>query len=105
MAITKIFMQVIHSIPAATATNSWARTGTTGYIGGDALYVLNKAHPEFQYTALVRNSEKGAQVASQYPSVRLVYGTLDDSQLLSDESAAADIVIRTYSLQTKPQLA
>ncbi|CAG8970805.1 hypothetical protein HYALB_00001592 [Hymenoscyphus albidus] len=70
-------------------------TGTTGYIGGDLFYALEKAHPDYEYTAIVRNSEKGAPVAAAYPKVRLVYGTLDDSELLEKESAAADIVIHT----------
>ena len=70
------------------------RTGVTGYIGGDAFYALNKAHPEYEYTCLVRNPERGAPVAAEYPRVRLVYGTLEDSELLEEESAKADVVIR-----------
>ncbi|TVY21279.1 Uncharacterized protein LARI1_G000428 [Lachnellula arida] len=70
-------------------------TGVTGYIGGDALYALEKAHPEYEYTALVRSSDTGAQVASVYPKIRLVYGTLDDTELLEKESASADIVLHT----------
>ncbi|TVY33380.1 Uncharacterized protein LSUB1_G007852, partial [Lachnellula subtilissima] len=70
-------------------------TGVTGYIGGDALYALEKAHPEYEYTALVRNPDKGAPVASVYPNIRLVYGTLDDVELLEKESASADIVLHT----------
>ncbi|TVY47656.1 hypothetical protein LOCC1_G001798 [Lachnellula occidentalis] len=70
-------------------------TGVTGYIGGDALYALEKAHPEYEYTALVRNSDKGAPVAAAYPKIRLVYGTLDDAELLEKESASADIVLHT----------
>ena len=67
-------------------------TGATGYIGGDALYAIAKAHPEYEITALVRNSDKGAKVAQEYPKVRLVYGGLDDAELLEKEAAAADIV-------------
>ncbi|RDL32409.1 NAD(P)-binding protein [Venustampulla echinocandica] len=70
-------------------------TGVTGYIGGDALYALEKAHPEYEYSALVRDSEKGAPVAAAYPKIRLVYGTLDDSSVLEEESARADIVLHT----------
>jgi len=70
-------------------------TGTTGYVGGDALYALHKAHPEYEYTALVRNSDSGAKIASVYPSVRLVYGTLDDSELITSESSKANIVLHT----------
>jgi N-acetyl-gamma-glutamylphosphate reductase len=74
--------------------NPYLRTGTTGFIGGDALFALEKAHPEYEYTALVRDSKKGALVAAAFPSIRLVYGTLEDSKLLEEESARADIVIR-----------
>lgn len=70
-------------------------TGATGYIGGDVLYAISKAHPGYQYTCLVRTPEKGALVAAEYPSVRLVYGTLDDSELLEEEAARADVVIHT----------
>jgi len=67
-------------------------TGTTGYIGGDAFYAIVKAHPEFEITCLVRNSEKGALVAKQYPKVKLVYGDLDSYDLIVEESSKADIV-------------
>lgn len=60
------------------------------------LYELEKAHPEYDYTALVRDSDRGAVVAAAYPKIRLVYGTLDDAQVLEEESARADIVIRSY---------
>lgn len=71
-------------------------TGATGYIGGDALYALYAAHPEYDYTASVRNSDKGAAVAARYPSVRLVYGDNDSSALLEEEASKADIVIRRF---------
>ena len=59
------------------------------------MYALEKKFPDFEYTTLVRNSEKGALVAAAYPKIRLVYGTLDDSALLEAESARADIVLHT----------
>lgn len=67
-------------------------TGTTGYIGGDALHAIAHAHPDYEITALVRNSEKGAKIASQYASIRLVYGDLDSTELITEEAAKADIV-------------
>jgi nucleoside-diphosphate-sugar epimerase len=67
-------------------------TGVTGYIGGDALYVFQKAHPEWEITCLVRNSDKGAKVAAQYPKIRLVYGELDSADLIAEEAKKADIV-------------
>lgn len=74
------------------------RTGATGYIGGDALYAIVKAHPEYEVTALVRNTDKGAQVATQYPKAKLVYGDLNSSSLLEEESRKADVVCRTSTL-------
>lgn len=41
----------------------------------------------------MRNSDKGAQIASQYPTVKLVYGSLDDVELLEREAQKADIVL------------
>ena len=69
------------------------RLGVTGYIGGDALHYIYEAHPEYEYTCLVRNSEKGSLVAAQYPKVRLVYGDLDSTDLLTKEASDADIVV------------
>ena len=67
-------------------------TGTTGYIGGDALYLISQKHPDWELTALVRNSDKGAKVAAVYPSIRLVYGDLDSVELIEEEAAGTDIV-------------
>jgi uncharacterized protein YbjT (DUF2867 family) len=83
----------VHLLPGFS-TNQPAsdRTGATGYVGGDALYAIVKAHPEYEITALVRNSDKGAQVAVDYPKVKLVYGDLDSTDLLEEESKKADVV-------------
>jgi uncharacterized protein YbjT (DUF2867 family) len=69
-------------------------TGATGYIGGDALYATAQAHPEYEITALVRNSDKGAQVAKDYAKVKLVYGDLDSSDVIAEEARKADVVCR-----------
>ncbi|KAH0424831.1 hypothetical protein CcaCcLH18_11329 [Colletotrichum camelliae] len=66
-------------------------TGATGYIGGDVLFTLTTAHPDYQVTALVRNKEKGDILHAQYPAVRLVYGTLDDFALLAEVTSKADV--------------
>lgn len=71
-------------------------TGATGYIAGDALYVLNKAHPEYEYTALVRSQEKADKVRAAYPKINIVLGGLDDSSLLEEEAAKADVVLRRF---------
>ncbi len=71
-------------------------TGVTGYIAGDCLYTLTRAHPEYEYSALVRTQEKSDVVKKAYPSIRIVLGSLDDSELLEKEAASADIVLRPY---------
>lgn len=69
-------------------------TGVTGYIGGDFLYRLLEKHPDWEsdVTVLVRNSDKGAKVAQNYPKIKLVYGDLDSADLLEEEASKADIV-------------
>ena len=69
-------------------------TGATGYIGGDVLYAITHAFPGYEYAALVRGA-KGAAVSAAYPNVRIVNGSLDDSNIIEEESAKADIVIGT----------
>jgi hypothetical protein len=59
------------------------------------LYAIVQAHPDLDITAIVRNSDKGAKVAAQYPKIRLVYGDLDDVELLTIEASNADIVLHT----------
>lgn len=86
-----------HACSIRNAEESECRTGVTGYIGGDAFFELMRRHSkDYQVAALVRNSDKGAQVASQYPSVRLVYGDLDAANVLEQEAREADIVLRTW---------
>jgi nucleoside-diphosphate-sugar epimerase len=72
------------------------RTGATGYIGGDILHTFQESHPDWEYAALVRSKEKGKPVKDAYPKVRLVFGDLDKYEVLKDEAAKADIVIRKY---------
>ncbi|KXT09088.1 hypothetical protein AC579_5295 [Pseudocercospora musae] len=68
-------------------------TGITGYIAGDAFYVLYKAHPDYEYSALLRTQEKADKVTSLYPNLRPVIGSLDDSSVLEEEASKADIVL------------
>jgi nucleoside-diphosphate-sugar epimerase len=70
-------------------------TGVTGYIAGDCLCALSRAHPEYEISALVRSQDKADIVSKAYPSVRIVLGGLDDSDLLKQEAARADIILRT----------
>ncbi|KAJ5182675.1 hypothetical protein N7492_000291 [Penicillium capsulatum] len=66
-------------------------TGATGYIGGDGLYALANAHPDWQLSALVRNKDKAAQLTSKYPQIRVVHGNLDSSDIIEEEVKNADI--------------
>nr|OQO28300.1 hypothetical protein B0A51_03919 [Rachicladosporium sp. CCFEE 5018] len=68
-------------------------TGTTGYIAGDTFSLLQSKHPEYEYSALVRSEDKAKLVKKAYPSTRTVIGGLDDSELLQEEAAKADIVL------------
>lgn len=68
-------------------------TGTTGYIGGDALAAILQAHPEYEFTCTVRDSSKGALIAKQYPNIKLVYCDLDSYETLVKEASNADIVL------------
>ncbi|KAI1866555.1 hypothetical protein JX265_007856 [Neoarthrinium moseri] len=70
-------------------------TGSTGFIGGDALYALNQSHPDWEYSILVRTQEKADQVKAKYPKVRAVIGDLDNSKIIEEEASRADIVLHT----------
>ena len=72
-------------------------TGVTGYVGGDAIYVIAQAHPEYEITVLVRDKEKGAKLAAVHPNFRIVYGDLDDPDLVEEEASKADIIARTFT--------
>jgi nucleoside-diphosphate-sugar epimerase len=67
-------------------------TGSTGYIGGDFLYLVAEKHPDWELTCLVRNSDKGAKIAAAYPKARLVYGDLDAVDVIEEEASKADII-------------
>ncbi|KAF4426506.1 hypothetical protein F53441_14129 [Fusarium austroafricanum] len=77
-------------------------TGTTGFIGGDAFYAFNKAHPDWSYTILVRNEQKGKDVQKQYPKVKLAIGSLDDSKVIEKAASEADIVLHTADSSDHP---
>ncbi|KAJ5317821.1 hypothetical protein N7508_002329 [Penicillium antarcticum] len=67
-------------------------TGVTGYIGGDGLFAIASAHPDWQLSALVRTQEKASEVTSKYPQIRTVIGDLDSSELIEEEVKNADIL-------------
>ena len=51
-------------------------------------------HPDWNYTCLVRTQEKAEAVQQAFPGVRTVIGDLDSDELLEEEAARADIIIR-----------
>lgn len=63
------------------------------------MYTIVEKHPDWEITCLVRNSSKGAKVASQYARIKLVYGDLDSTDLIEEEANKADIVYRTSEVQ------
>ncbi|CAG8119729.1 unnamed protein product [Penicillium salamii] len=67
-------------------------TGATGYIGGDGLFAIVNAHPDWELSALVRSSQKADQITTKYPKIRTVIGDLDSSDLIEEEVRNADIV-------------
>jgi len=69
-------------------------TGASGYIGGDILAELISKYPAHNYRLLVRSEKSGHKVKELYPQVTVIQSDLDDSELLTKESAAADIIIR-----------
>jgi ADP-heptose:LPS heptosyltransferase len=53
---------------------------------------LQEAHPEYEYTVLMR--KESADFKAAHPDVRVVYGDFDDLELLEREAERADVVIR-----------
>jgi N-acetyl-gamma-glutamylphosphate reductase len=88
------YPSVTQIVDGRLADTSAIRTGATGYIGGDALSVITQAHPEWELTVLVRNQETGKTVTRNFPKAKLVFGNLEDSELLEEEAKKADIVYR-----------
>lgn len=60
--------------------------------------MLQTAHPEYEFTVLLRNKEKADQVVNAYPKVRVVLGDLDSSALLEEEARKAEVVVRKFVL-------
>ncbi|KAL4879334.1 putative nucleoside-diphosphate-sugar epimerase [Aspergillus karnatakaensis] len=68
-------------------------TSATGLIGGDFLVVVAAKHPDWEISALVRDREKAKVISTHFPAVRVVHGSLDDTDILERESRAADVVL------------
>ncbi|KAL7943165.1 hypothetical protein V8C42DRAFT_329874 [Trichoderma barbatum] len=70
-------------------------TGATGYVGGTAFDYIYNAHKDNEYTLLVRNEARGQVVKAKYPTVKFVYGALEDVDVIEQAAAEADIVVHT----------
>lgn len=70
-------------------------TGATGFIGGDFLYSALKAHPDWQWSCLVRSEEKGRKVGALSSQISLCCGTIDDVNLIEEEASKADIIFHS----------
>lgn len=70
------------------------RTGATGYIGGTVLSQLAESHPEYSIRALVRDEAKGKLITDAFKEVEVVVGDLDSADILAEEVANADVVVR-----------
>jgi len=79
--------------PGITLLRTAARTGATGYIGGDFLHAITKAHPELAITALIRQHSAATKLKELYPHVITVEGDLDDAELLSKAASESDVIL------------
>lgn len=67
------------------------------FIGGEILHTLARAgHSGLHITSLVRDASKAQQVQSAYPEVKTILGDLDDTELIKEQSKAADVVLSTW---------
>ncbi|EIN09056.1 hypothetical protein PUNSTDRAFT_126196 [Punctularia strigosozonata HHB-11173 SS5] len=75
-------------------------TGATGYIGGSVLEALVNAHPEWSFSALLRNPS--ARFTDTYPHVRVVQGGFGSAAILEEAASQADIVIHCGNSDHEP---
>lgn len=60
------------------------------------MYALHEAHPDYEYTLLVRNEDRARPVQDKYPAAKIVYGSLADVDVIEKAAAEADVVIRIF---------
>jgi uncharacterized protein YbjT (DUF2867 family) len=73
-------------------------TGVSGYIGGHVAGVIVDKHPEYELAALVRNEEQAQIIGKTWPSVETIIGDLDSHEILLEQGAKADVVLRKHNL-------
>ncbi|VUC26013.1 unnamed protein product [Clonostachys rosea] len=77
-------------------------TGASGFIGGDALYAVHKAQPDWEISILIRDEQKAQQIQDAYPDVKIVLSSLDDADIIISAASSADIVIHTADSSDHP---
>lgn len=70
-----------------------ARTGSTGYIGGDVLASIASQFPAASITALVRDTAKAKPITDKYPGLQLQQGDLDSADVIEAAVKEADVII------------
>lgn len=78
------------------ATPKLFMIGATGFIGAAVYDLIYAKHPEYDYTALVRNKEKAEELVAHYPLTRAIVGDLNDPQFIESEAEKANIVISKH---------
>ncbi|KAL4977568.1 hypothetical protein BDW66DRAFT_158688 [Aspergillus desertorum] len=70
-------------------------TGSSGYVGGDLLYALLSAHPDWEssITLLLRNTSYAATFKSAYPKINLFFASHKDKAAIAEEVAKHDLVL------------
>jgi uncharacterized protein YbjT (DUF2867 family) len=71
-------------------------TGVSGYIGGHVVDRLLRRHPEYNLVLLVRDTEQEAKVLARWPTLQIVIGNLDSTDILIEEGSKADVVLRMF---------
>jgi hypothetical protein len=64
----------------------------TGWVGSTATHTIAKAHPDYEWTVLLRNEAKPAQVKKILGNARIAIGGFDSHDVIASEAATADIV-------------
>lgn len=95
--MASIFLYIPVQSPILRLLLTFYSIGATGGIGGAVLDGLVKITPSVSITGLVRTSEQGKILETQYPTIKTVVGSLHDEAVLNTELEKADIVVCTSS--------
>lgn len=78
--------------------------GATGYVGSQFLIMLGRTLPNLSVAALVRstNQDRLNWLRRAHPKLTVVEGTLEDSSIIEDQAANADIVLNIASCDHVP---